>query len=394
MSKNSTFVQSLTSSFKNFKEERAKQSVNLIETNDLDFLCEVKSVKRDIAIPNGTTARVTGRANTGSVTTTMPVMVEPDEKSQWPSGLIVQETLTTIKRGMSTILEIPVFNNTEHDMILPKRTVLVRVQLVRSVTAVDVRLTRSDKNEDGDVMGQSKTSTTGGKDDKEMQAERARPEVDLNGLTNEQQSVVRKILHEEHRAFVTNEDDMGCIPDMEMDINLTGTQLVQKNCTAILRPLYPEVKHYLEDLLNKNFIRKSKSQYSSSELNKKTVQDSYPIPRIQETLDNLGGNAWFSNLDQGKAYHQGFVSPKSQPLIAFTTLWGLYKWARIPFGLTDAPASFQRFMEGCLGELRDQVLYSLPKRHNRVFKNIRGTRGSRSTSPPAAAKVRCEIKTC
>lgn len=72
-SENSTLVQSITSSFGNLEEKHVKQLVNLIETNDSDFLCEVKSVKRDIVVPAGTTSRVPCRANTGSVATGMPV---------------------------------------------------------------------------------------------------------------------------------------------------------------------------------------------------------------------------------------------------------------------------------------------------------------------------------
>jgi hypothetical protein len=72
-------------------------------------------------------------------------------------------------------------------------------------------------------------------------------------------------------------------------------------------------------------------------------------------VDNLGGNQWFSVLDQGKAYRQGFVDKQSQPLTAFITPWGLYEWIRIPFGQTNAPANFQRFMENCLGDLKDSV---------------------------------------
>ena len=84
-------------------------------------------------------------------------------------------------------------------------------------------------------------------------------------------------------------------------------------------------------------------------LNQKTIPDRHPIPRIQER------NAWFSVLDQGTAYHQGFVSENSQPLTAYITPWGLYECKRIPFGVRNAPGAFQRFMENCIGDLRDEV---------------------------------------
>ena len=114
------------------------------------------------------------------------------------------------------------------------------------------------------------------------------------------------MLREECESFSSNEDDIGCIPDLEMDINLKDNQPVQKKYTSIPRPLYPEVKQYIEDLLNQNFITESKSPYSSPvvcvwkkdgslrlcidyrELNRRTIADRHPIPRVQETLDSLG----------------------------------------------------------------------------------------------------------
>lgn len=83
-------------------------------------------------------------------------------------------------------------------------------------------------------------------------------------------------------------------------------------------------------------------------LNKITKKDVYPLPRIDETLEALGGALLFTTLDLRAEYWQILVAPEDRDKTAFTTKKGLYRFVRMPFGLTNAPSTFRRLMNGVL----------------------------------------------
>ena len=76
-------------------------------------------------------------------------------------------------------------------------------------------------------------------------------------------------------------------------------------------------------------------------LNARTVKDSYPIPRISETLQALSGAEWFCSLDLQSGYLQVKIAPKDKAKTAMTTPFGLFEVNRMAFSLTSAPGPFR-----------------------------------------------------
>ncbi len=142
--------------------------------------------------------------------------------------------------------------------------------------------------------------------------------------------------------------------------------------------LINEVQEHLQEMLSSGAIGASESPYSSNvvlvrkkdgtlrfcidfrRLNNRTIKDAYAIPRVEDTLHLLSGAKYFSKLDLRSGYWQVGVDEQDKQKTAFQVgTLGFYEFNRMPFGLCNAPATFQRLMERCMGEmnLRDCLIY-------------------------------------
>ena len=278
------------------------------------------------------------------------------------SELEVSDSVLLAKLGRKSV-HVVVSNPTNQPVVLEKGAVLGSIESLAAIIPVGPR----DEDE------ASRLAETIQAQSVQVSEDVGGCPVDLSHLEGEEKEMAEKLLWEERDVFCLGKEDHGDCPDLQMEIHLTDTVPVVVPHRQIPRPLYEEVKNFINDLISNNWVRESTSSYSSPivcvrkkdgslrlcidyrALNRKMIPDRQPIPRIQEIFDALGGQEWFSTLDMAKAYHQGYVAEDHRKYTAFSTPWGIYEWIRVPMGISNAPPAFQRFINQTLLGLRDKV---------------------------------------
>ena len=189
-------------------------------------------------------------------------------------------------------------------------------------------------------------------------------------VSQEQKQKLEKLLLEFLNSFSISSNDKGLTELIEHKINTGNAPPIKQPPRRIPLAKMAEVEKEINDMLDKNVIETSNSPWSSPivlvkkkdgsirfcidyrKLNHVTIKDSYPIPRIDTTLDALSGSKWFSTIDLKSGYWQVKMTPEDKPKTAFSIPGGgHWQFLNMPFGLCNAGATFERLMEKVLSGL-------------------------------------------
>jgi hypothetical protein len=194
--------------------------------------------------------------------------------------------------------------------------------------------------------------------------------VDGEGVNHEQHIKFQNLLMEFIDCFAYDALQSSVATNVYHKIDTGNSNPINSQPYRVSPAERKNIQEQIADMLSKGVISTSKSPWASPvvlvskkdgsmrfcvdyrKLNSVTVKDVYPIPRIDDSLAALSGAQYFSAVDIFSGYWQIPMHPESRHKTAFTTETGLFQFNVMPFGLCNAPATFQRFMDAVMSGLK------------------------------------------
>lgn len=189
-------------------------------------------------------------------------------------------------------------------------------------------------------------------------------------ISSEEKDKLLLLLNNFRECFAASLAELGKATVGEMSITLHDEEPVVYRPYRLSIKEKEVVREMVTELLDNGIIQPSTSSYASPvvlvrkktgdyrlcidyrALNKKTVRENYPMPLIDDQLDLLAGNEFYTTLDLASGYYQIPIRESDKHKTGFVTPEGHFEFNRMPFGLANAPSTFQRIMNQVLGSTR------------------------------------------
>lgn len=320
--------------------------------------------KHRVRIPAGSIATIqaTGCRTPGNNT---PVLVE-ELQVPFANKIKLVPTLARVKGGH---FYVRVANLSVEDVYLPART---RIGVLHAIESIHSKAQGELQCESSKNWATVNTTQV----EPPQSGVESGPPVDLSEVdcTEGEREQLAALLMKHASLFASGEDDLGYADQVKHRISTVDDSPVSQPYRRIPPSQYEQVRQHIQTLLSKKIIRESCSPYASPvvivkkkdgslrlcvdyrKLNKKTIKDAYPLPRIEESWDALRGAKYFTTLDLAMGYHQVAMDDRDREKTAFTSPFGLFEYERMPFGLCNAPATFSRLMQATMNDMIFQMV--------------------------------------
>lgn len=221
--------------------------------------------------------------------------------------------------------------------------------------------------------------------------------------SSEERKIVTDLVTEYEDCFHLDGDEFKGTSMIEHRIKVTEEEPINTKQYRFPYHLKDELNRQVNKMLEEGIIKHSDSPFNSPvwivpkkadttgkpryriiidfrELNERTIADNYPIPNIADIFDQVGGAKYYTVLDMHAGFHHVSMHKDSAHYTGFSTDRGHYEFVRMPFGLKNSPATFQRLVnecllglqgQGCFSYIDDLVIYSQSlEEHVRIFRQL------------------------
>ncbi len=261
------------------------------------------------------------------------------------------------------------------DIVIPEGTILGRLRTIRSLDDLMELPSNEDVNHDRGVLNNITIAT---KQPRESDDEQFLPQLKeiLSELPPEVSATQRQQLSDVLYDFkhVLCSRKLGETSIFTFDIDMNGARPVCHKDRRYSPLELAAIQSQMKALLDAGLIEPASSAWASRlvcapkksadgqrsdirvcvdfrDVNRLCVKDSYPAPNIEATMDMLKKAKWYSAFDLEKGYHQVPLSDRAKQVCAFRCPFGSFRYTRLPFGIMNAPAAFQRMMDVILRDL-------------------------------------------